>query len=121
MKRFYVANKVIRELQLSSKAINVYDYLCMCVNKNNECFPSKRTIAANCSISVASVTRALRELENAKMISTVARFEYVQHEKSYVRQTSNIYHIYETPQIENDKTPSVKPSEESKMKSEKKY
>ena len=105
MKRFYLASKVIRELQLSSKAINVYDYLCMCVNKDSECFPGKKKIGVQCSISVASVTRALRELEKAKMIETIARFEPHKHN----RQTSNIYHVYETPQIDIAEASSLEP------------
>jgi len=55
-------------------------------------WPSKRTIAQACKVSVPTVTRALRELETAGMIITIPRHELNN------RQTSNSYMIFTEPQ-----------------------
>nr|WP_245210461.1 helix-turn-helix domain-containing protein [Sedimentibacter acidaminivorans] len=43
-------------------------YLCSCVNKENECYPSLKKIAAACSISQTSVKIAMKELVERKLI-----------------------------------------------------
>jgi GntR family transcriptional regulator len=94
MKDFYKAYQTIHSLNLKSNTILVYFDLCARVNKENECWPSKRTVSKTCHVSVSTVTRSLRELEKAGMMVTVYRFELNRHN----RQTSNIYKIFDTPQ-----------------------
>ncbi len=93
MRNFYLACKTIHELHIKSNAILVYYDLCSRANKEDKCWPSKKTISKACSVSVSTVTRSLRELENAGMITTVARYRHTNN-----RQTSNIYQIFDTPQ-----------------------
>lgn len=94
MKDFYKAYQAIHSLNLKSNTILVYFDLCARVNKENECWPSKRTVSKTCHVSVSTVTRSLRELEKAGMMVTVSRYETNRHN----RQTSNIYKIFNTPQ-----------------------
>lgn len=91
MRNFYSAYKTIHKLAIRSSAILVYYDLCRRTNKENECWPSKQTIAKACHISVSTVTRSLRELEKAGMLLSVFRYDNK-------RQTSNIYKVFETPQ-----------------------
>ncbi|WP_312694668.1 helix-turn-helix domain-containing protein [Caproiciproducens sp.] len=60
---------------------------------NGECWPSKKTIAEACKISVATVTRALRELEKVGMIISEPRHRLNN------GQTSNRYTVFTEPQI----------------------
>jgi DNA-binding transcriptional regulator YhcF (GntR family) len=92
MNLYSVAYKTIQKLNIRSSAILVFYDLCRMANKENECWPSKQTIAKACHISVSTVTRSLRELEKAGMIVTVCRF------RDNNRQTSNCYKVFETPQ-----------------------
>lgn len=64
---FKVRNDIFN-LQLSEKEIIVYMYLCSCSNKENECYPSLRQIAAACSISQTSVKAATKELIERNLI-----------------------------------------------------
>jgi predicted transcriptional regulator len=64
---FKVRNDIF-DLQLSEKEIIVYMYLCSCSNKENECYPSLRQIAAACSISQTSVKIAMKELIERNLI-----------------------------------------------------
>jgi len=64
---FKVRNDIF-DLQLSEKEIIVYMYLCSCSNKENECYPSLRQIAASCSISQTSVKAAMKELIERNLI-----------------------------------------------------
>lgn len=95
MKGYFVSNvtKIVRKLELTAKAVHVYFYLAECSNINGECWPSKKTIAEACKISVATVTRALRELEKAGMIISEPRYRLNN------GQTSNRYTVFTEPQI----------------------
>jgi Transcriptional regulators containing a DNA-binding HTH domain and an aminotransferase domain (MocR family) and their eukaryotic orthologs len=85
--------KIVRKLELTTKAMHVYFYLAECSNINGECWPSKKTIAEDCKISVATVTRALRELEKAGMVISEPRHRLNN------GQTSNRYTVFTTPQV----------------------
>ena len=95
MKGYFVSSvtKIVRKLGLTAKAMHVYFYLAECSNINGECWPSKKTIAQACKISVATVTRALRELEKAGMIISEPRHRLNN------GQTSNRYTVFTEPQI----------------------
>jgi len=95
MKGYFVSNvmKTVRKLELTAKAVHVYFYLAECSNINGECWPSKKTIAEACKISVATVTRALRELEKAGMVISEPR------RRLNNGQTSNRYMVFTEPQV----------------------
>ena len=108
MKGYFVSNvtKIVRKLELTAKAVHVYFYLAECSNINGECWPSKKTIAEACKISVATVTRALRELEKAGMVISEPR------RRLNNGQTSNRYTVFTEPQITE---PSGQPAGMEKM------
>ena len=108
MKGYFVSNvmKIVRKLELTAKAVHVYFYLAECSNINGECWPSKKTIAEACKISVATVTRALRELEKAGMVISEPR------RRLNNGQTSNRYTVFTEPQITE---PSGQPAGMGKM------
>jgi len=95
MKGYFVSNmmKIVRKLELTAKAMHVYSYLAECSNINGECWPSKRTIAQACRVSVATVTRALRELEKAGMVISEPRHRLNN------GQTSTRSRVFTEPQI----------------------
>lgn len=94
MKGYFVSSvmKTIRNLGITAKSVNVYFYLAECSNQSGVTWPSKRTIAQACKVSIPTVTRALRELEIAGMIITIPRYELNK------RQTSNSYMVFTEPQ-----------------------
>lgn len=106
MKNLFAAYKTIHSLHIRSSAVLVYYFLCAQTNKENECWPSKNTIAKSCHVSVSTVTRALRELEDVGMLVTVYRFR-----KESNRQTSNIYKVYDTPQTFTKPPENTKPEQ----------
>ncbi len=103
MKGYFVSSvmKTIRNLGITAKSVNVYFYLAECSNQSGVTWPSKRTIAQACKVSVATVTRALRELETAGMIITIPRHELNN------RQTSNSYMIFTEPQCTQAPDPDI--------------
>jgi DNA-binding transcriptional regulator YhcF (GntR family) len=72
---------------LKSRAILVMNYLIFRANKEGTCFPSIKTIAKECHISVNTVKRALDDLIRAGYVQKDARFI----EKKNGAQTSNLY------------------------------
>lgn len=52
----------------------VYTYLHDRANKNGECWPSVKTIAGDIKLSPATVRRAIKDLKNAKLITTKQRY-----------------------------------------------
>jgi len=65
---YFKVRSDIFDLQLSEKEIIVYMYLCSCSDKENECYPSLRQIAAACSISQTSAKVAMKELIERNLI-----------------------------------------------------
>lgn len=94
MINFYIAQKTIHSLKVRSNSMLVYYDLCRRANQSDLCWPAKKTIAEDCNISKSSVTRALRELEREGLIITVPR-----HRDLGNGQTSNYYHVFDTPQV----------------------
>ena len=73
--------------ELKPRARLVLQVLVLHCNKEGECFPSIKTIAAKCGYGVSTVKRALDELVKAGYIVKQARF----HERKNGGQTSNLY------------------------------
>lgn len=79
--------------ELKPRARLVLQVLVLHCNKEGECFPSIKTIAAKCGYGVSTVKRALDELVKAGYIVKQARFD----ERKNGGQTSNLY-MSEFPQ-----------------------
>ena len=77
----------IYDQDLPSRAKAVYIYLCDRANDEGTCFPSHRKIAEDLGLSVSTVKRAIKDLEQAEAIEKTARV----HKKNGRR--SNLYQI----------------------------
>lgn len=86
MAKFEYMEKVFSS-ELRPRARLVLQVLVLHCNKEGECFPSIKTIAAKCGYGVSTVKRALDELVNAGYIVKQARFD----ERKNGGQTSNLY------------------------------
>lgn len=73
--------------ELKPRARLVLQVLVLHCNKEGECFPSIKTIAAKCGYGVSTVKRALDELVKAGYIVKQAQFD----ERKNGGQTSNLY------------------------------
>ena len=51
------------QMDLPHRAVAVYTYLLDRVNKNDECWPSVKTIAGDIKLSPATVRRAIKDLK----------------------------------------------------------
>ncbi len=71
---FLIPNKVFNE-KLKPKEFIVYCYLKRCTDQRYQCFPSRKTIAENCCISVPTVDAALKELEAKCLITITHRYD----------------------------------------------
>lgn len=64
----FKCNPAVFRSNLSSIALKVYSYLSLKADKNGKAMPAKKDIAANCGISVSTVTREIRQLRQAGLI-----------------------------------------------------
>lgn len=92
---------------LKSRALSILIYLIDRSNKELTCFPAIPTIAEQLHISVSTVKRALRELEDAGFI--IREFRFRENNKG---QTSNLYTLvlFECPII-SDEREGLEPNE----------
>ena len=94
--------------ELRPRARLVLQVLVLHCNKEGECFPSIKTIAAKCGYGISTVKRALDELVEAGYIIKQARFD----ERKNGGQTSNLYTLCsEAPQQPTESEPPM-PDEE---------
>ena len=82
-----IVPKGIYERNLSSKAVCVFVYLCDKANQNGECYPAVRTVANDLHISKSTVFRALKELEDAGLLTRQQRH------RTHGGMSSNLYKI----------------------------
>lgn len=80
--------KAAYESKLKSRALNVFIYLVDRSNKELTCFPSIPTMAKSLHISISTVKRALKELENEGFIEKTSRYR-----ENNGGQTSNLYKL----------------------------
>lgn len=92
----YVKNLLCSELK--PRARLVLQCLIFHANKEGSCFPSLKTIAAECGYGLSTVKRALKELCEAGFIEKEARFD----ERKNGGQTSNLYTLTEAGKVSAD-------------------
>lgn len=90
-KNWFYSYNMIFGMDISCHAKLIYMYLCRCADSEAQSFPSRNTIAKNCSISLTSVKNAMRELLNARLLAREEQF------RSDGSQTSNLYTIFPEP------------------------
>lgn len=83
---FTLPNQIFDEGLTASEFV-VYCYLVKCSDKSHRCFPSRRTIARQCNISVSTVDKALNGLIDKGLIEKTSRFDFSKEQQ----QLSNIY------------------------------
>ena len=87
-KNFFIVPNQIFELALKPKEFLVYCCLLRHSDKNTDnCFPSRRLIANECSMDKKTVDSALKELEVRGLIKKVCRY------RENGSRTSNMYYL----------------------------
>ncbi len=86
-KNYFIIPNSIFNRGLSAKAIAVYCCLARHAGTKGQCFPSRRTVARECSLGISSVDRAVAELLQSKLIKKEQR------KNSVGGKTSNLYYI----------------------------
>ena len=66
---FFYTYNVIFTTPVSGHAKLVYAYLCKCADGSGKCFPAHKAIATAASICVTTVKKALKELEDAGLVT----------------------------------------------------
>ena len=84
--KFFMVDNHIFDCGLTPIAFCVYCYLLRCHNRQNGCYPSRRTISKACGISDSSVGRAVKELEQRGLVR-------VRHNFGDGRQRNNSYEL----------------------------
>jgi len=84
------ANELMINEPVSAKAKTIYQYLAFRSNREHRCFPALKTIAKECSMSVSTIQRALRELLDGGYIRKAHNY------RPNGSQTSNIYEMIVT-------------------------
>ncbi len=96
-KDWWYSYNAIFKLDLKIQAKMLYCYLCRCADSESQSFPAKKLIISDCSMGRTSAGKALRELENARLITREKRY------RKNGSQTSNQYTIFPKPyDIEED-------------------
>ena len=86
---FFLLPNDIFESDITAQEFFVLSYLVRCKDKQNQCWPSRATIAKNCKIKcMSSLDKYLQGLEDKGYISKTKRYSY-----DGKRQLSNIYTI----------------------------
>ena len=87
-KNFFIVPNQIFELGLKPKELSVYCCLLRHSDKNTDnCFPSRRLIAGECSMDKKTVDSALKELEARGLIKNLCRY------RENGSRTSNMYYL----------------------------
>ena len=91
-KNFFIVPNQIFDLGLKPKEFVVYCCLLRHSDKNTDnCFPSRRLIADECSMDKKTVDSALKELEARGLIKKVCRY------RENGSRTSNMYYLVSLP------------------------
>lgn len=65
---FVIDSYMTEDLKLSGNELLVYAYICSNLNGSNECYKLQKTIAKNCGTNERTVLRAIRSLEEKKIL-----------------------------------------------------
>lgn len=65
---FVIDSYMTEDLKLSGNELLVYAYICSNLNGSNECYKLQKTIAKNCGTNERTVLRAIKSLEEKKII-----------------------------------------------------
>ena len=95
--RFFQLSNALFCYQLTPIQFTVYSFLVSSGGQKKVCWPSMKTIAANCGCSVNAVRDAVRVLEQMGFIRCVKRYRDLAN--GSVRQTSNSYFILDPPPL----------------------
>jgi len=96
LKNWFYSYNMIFEQSISKQAKLLYIYLCRCADDEGQSFPSHRTISVKCSMCVTDVKNAIKALINARLLDKENQFTETG------RKTSNLYTIYDSPNIDGD-------------------
>lgn len=95
--RFFKLSNVLFCYHLTPIQFTVYSFLVSSAGQKLKCWPSVKTIAANCACSVNAARAAINELEHRGFIRRVARYQ--DQTNGSVRRTSNAYFILDPPPL----------------------
>ena len=96
---------IIRNEELTAGAVRIYACLADMAGRDRPAWPSHRSLAHNCNMSVSSVRRHIQDLINAGAIQVLQRYK-----KDGAGQISNLYTILVIPNVNKaveDKTVGV--------------
>ena len=97
--RFFKLSNALFCYHLTPIQFTVYSFLVSSAGQKEKCWPSMKTIAANCRCSETAAREAVTALEQRGFIRRVKRFQ--DRPNGSVRQTSNAYYIQEPPPLPN--------------------
>lgn len=95
--RFFKLSNALFCYHLTPIQFTVYCFLVSSAGQKEVCWPSMKTIAANCGCSVNAAREAVRVLEQMGFIRCVKRYRDLPN--GGVRQTSNSYFILDPPPL----------------------
>ena len=94
--KFFKVSNATFGYGLKPTEFTVYCYLKCCTGNKTCCWPSMKTIAANCGCSVNTARKAIDELERRGFLARVETFrEYYGRN----RQTNNTYYLHDLPPL----------------------
>lgn len=95
--RFFKLSNALFSYHLTPIQFTVYSFLVSSAGQKGKCWPSMKTIAANCHCSETAAREAIAVLERCGFIRRVKRYQG--RPNGSVRQTSNAYFILEPPPL----------------------
>lgn len=95
--RFFKLSNALFCYHLTPIQFTVYSFLVSSAGQKGKCWPSMKTIAANCHCSATAAREAIAVLEQQGFVRRVKRYQ--DRPNGSVRQTSNAYYIQEQPPI----------------------
>ena len=95
--RFFKLSNALFSYHLTPIQFTVYSFLVSSAGQKGKCWPSIKTIAANCHCSETAARKAVAVLEQCGFIRRVKRYQ--DRPNGSVRQTSNAYYIQEPPPL----------------------
>ena len=95
--RFFKLSNAMFCYHLTPIQFAVYSFLICSAGQKGKCWPSMKTIAANCGCSEGAAREAIGVLERRGFIRRVSRYQ--DRPNGSVRQTSNSYYILDLPPL----------------------